>query len=91
MYPFWTSVFTKNKGVPRAGEGVIIPGFNTEDSQVSLSGLWGGGGGGVNNNCIYYTIFFEKFFVSLLANSLLQYECSPMQISCGSPGDVPYQ
>ncbi len=39
MYPFWTSVFTKNKGVPRAGEGVIIPGFNTEDSQVSLSGL----------------------------------------------------
>ena len=40
----------------------------------------------IDYNCIYYN--FSKSFVSLLANSLLQYEGSPMQISFESPGKV---
>jgi hypothetical protein len=45
-------------------------------------------GGEVNIIIAYITIFFQKSFVSLLANSLPQYEGSPMQISFESPGNV---
>jgi hypothetical protein len=38
VYPFWAEVYIKSRGGPVVGEGIIIPGFNARDEQVSPFG-----------------------------------------------------
>ncbi len=39
VYPFWTDVYIQTKHGTVIGEGIIIPGFNTKDEQVSPGGM----------------------------------------------------